>query len=87
LIIPLPKFPTRRSPANDPKLDGAICRPHGESSAPRDQALFQRAVQIEYIDKSVSSSGFVVVLGGVLLGVSNIEFAVDDLIVERGVPL
>jgi len=27
-------LPTRRSPAKDPKLDGAICRPHGESSAP-----------------------------------------------------
>src|SRR6185437_12040820 len=52
-----------------------------------DQALLQRAIEIEYIDKSVSSPGFVVVFGGVLLRVSHVELAVDDLVIERGVPL
>ena len=47
MIIPLPKFPTRRSPAKDPKLAGAICRPHGESNAPRE---IRRAFNVDGIN-------------------------------------
>jgi hypothetical protein len=36
LMVPSPKLPTSRSPANLPKSDGAIARPHGALSGPWD---------------------------------------------------
>ena len=75
------------------KLGGAMARPHGESSGPRE---IRRTLpparpgvpsRLNTSTKPWCWSGHVVVLGGVLLGVGDVDLAVEDLHVERGVAL
>ncbi len=70
-----------------------MASPHGESSAPRETRRTRppgkpgRAVEVEDIDKAVMRAGHVVVLSGVLQGVGDVDLPVEDLDVERGVPV
>jgi hypothetical protein len=85
LIVPLPKLPTSRSPASEPKLLGAIANPQGEFKAPPDANRLTKLPQIEDIDEPVSCTGDIVVLGGVLLRIRHIQLSTQNLNIERRV--
>src|SRR5204863_7986065 len=57
--------------------------------AARDQAHLaagqsRRAVEVEYVHETVALASHVVVLGGVLLGIADVDLAVQKLDVEGG---
>ena len=86
-----PATPGRWRALRPAKPDGAIANPHGESSGPRETrrtasaGQARGAVQVEDVDEAAVRAGHVVVLGGVLPGVGDVDLAVQDLDVERGV--
>ena len=57
--------------------------------AAHDQALLavgqpRRAVEVKDVDKTEALAGHVVVFGGVLLGIADVDLAVQNLDVEGG---
>ena len=61
--------------------------PRRVQRSPREKALVEGAVEIEYIGEAVTEASHVIVLGGILLGVRNVEFGANNLVVEWRVAL
>ena len=65
---------------------GAWTMPHGEFRSPRDTSRWSKwPFGLEHVDEAVALAGDVVLGVGVLLGVADVELAVDGRDVERGV--
>ena len=94
-MSPSPKLPTSNTGSllgalRPAKPAGAIANPHGESSGPREisrspSGQAGRAVKVEDVHKAAVRAGHVIMLGGVLEGVGDVDLPVQDLNVERGV--
>jgi len=83
LINPSPKFPTSKSPPAAPQPAGAMAIPHGEFNGPFENEPFhQIAIEIEYVDKSVSRARYIVVPCGVLFGVGHVQLPAQILNVK-----